>query len=457
MLLARVVRGAGTDHGAAREGGRAPGPAAFTGVQQVEDALPARRLARWRLVGDPGVVLTATFLAARCKTSIRWSCPGRAVGAGHGGGRRERAGHAVSSLDADAGAGFAIWGRIRDRPGCASRAGSGGWSWPPSAAQAAVVNVLPEPVGGGWRCRVLARMAVALAFPRRRGSRLRGKVPPQSAMNSTWTSARPSLPRARHQGLAAALFLSRFLGGGAGTGASSPRLAASMMAWARSKSGWPAHYARSAGGGWLLRTGAGLVRGRRSPVKPGSVRRVCTASQVRSAAGPAGAHVKTGPARPAAGGPSRTMAGLAGSGPQTAAAAVMAAAMAGSQDGSSAPAAQEAGSPAAVTTSPVTPGPGAARGHGGANTRSPRRRYRRSMSPSRVAARRASKMRSRRRDWMRAATASAWISAGAPGGGRSPSRSRRLSGRQRRPRLRRGAASRSHWAVTQVQGQAGSM
>src|SRR5579859_995603 len=114
MLLARVVRGAGTDHGAAREGGRAPGPAAFTGVQQVEDALPARRLARWRLVGDPCVVLTATFLAARCKTSIRWSCPGRAVGAGHGGGRRERAGHAVSSLDADAGAGFAIWGRIRD-------------------------------------------------------------------------------------------------------------------------------------------------------------------------------------------------------------------------------------------------------------------------------------------------------------------------------------------------------
>src|SRR5579872_1602324 len=108
MLLARVVRGAGTDHGAAREGGRAPHPAAFTGVQQVEDALPARRLARLRLLGDPGVVLTATFLPARCKTSIRRSCPRRAVGTEHGGDRRERAGHNVSSLDADAGAGFAI-------------------------------------------------------------------------------------------------------------------------------------------------------------------------------------------------------------------------------------------------------------------------------------------------------------------------------------------------------------
>ena len=44
-----------------------------------------------------------------------------------------------------------------------ARPGRGGLGRRP--AQAAGVNALPEPVGGGWRCRVLARMVVVLAFP----------------------------------------------------------------------------------------------------------------------------------------------------------------------------------------------------------------------------------------------------------------------------------------------------
>ena len=79
------------------------------------------------------------------------------------------------------------------------------------------------------------------------------------------------------------------------------------------------------------------------------------------------------------------------------------------------------------------------------------------MSCSREAARRASKTPSRRWDWMPEATAIAWISAGIPAGGWSPSRSSRLSEHQRRSRRRCGATSCSHWAVAQVQGQAGSM
>src|SRR6516225_7637595 len=71
VLLARVVGGAGTDHRAPLDGGRRPGPAAFIGVQQVEDELPSRRLACQRRAGDPGVALARTVPPAGRKPGIR--------------------------------------------------------------------------------------------------------------------------------------------------------------------------------------------------------------------------------------------------------------------------------------------------------------------------------------------------------------------------------------------------
>jgi hypothetical protein len=83
-------------------GGRRPRTAAFIGVQQVQDGLPARRLTRLRAPGGPGAGLPAAFRPAGREASIHPRCPHHRAGAGHAADFCERHVHDVP-LDAAAG------------------------------------------------------------------------------------------------------------------------------------------------------------------------------------------------------------------------------------------------------------------------------------------------------------------------------------------------------------------